>query len=208
MARALVQGPDDARRRAGVLRGSSTRVRYDRTIIAYHGCGKTTADRILAGEPFEASDNDYDWLGSGIYFWEFGHDRALKWAEFQVTRNKFRKPAVVGAVIQLGNCFDLLDTGSTAKLSGAYAAFLKSLPEGTVTPTNSGGAPDRKFRRLDCAVLNFYLKALEEARHGYDSVRGAFIEGDAAFDGSDIKKDNHIQIAVRNPACVLGVFRP
>ena len=183
-------------------------MRYDRTVIAYHGCGKTTADSIIAGEPFEASENDYDWLGGGIYFWEFGYDRALKWARFQVTRNKFRKAAVVGAVIQLCNCFDLLDTGSTAKLAAAYAAFVKSLPEGTAPPTNSGGAPDRKFRRLDCAVLNFYFKALEEAERGYDSVRGAFIEGDAAFDGSDIKKGNHIQIAVRNPGCILGVFRP
>ena len=57
-------------------------------------------------------------------------------------------------------------------------------------------------------MLNLYFKAMQEEGRGYDSVRGAFIEGNAAFDGSDIKKENHIQIAVRNPACLLGVFRP
>ena len=95
-------------------------MRYDRTVIAYHGCGKTTADGVLAGEPFEVSDNNYDWLGSGIYFWEFGYDRAMKWARLQVARNRYRKPAVVGALIQLANCFDLLDTKSTAQLADAH----------------------------------------------------------------------------------------
>ena len=28
------------------------------------------AERLLAGEPFQKSINDYDWLGHGIYFWE------------------------------------------------------------------------------------------------------------------------------------------
>jgi hypothetical protein len=186
-------------------------VKYDRMVIAYHGCAKTTADPILDGKKkFKASENDYDWLGSGIYFWEFGYDRALRWAKAQVKRRKSGEAAVVGAVIQLGNCFDLLDTGSTAKLAEAHSAFVKALPEGTKVPTNRNlkSDRDRKLRQLDCAVLNFYLKALDEERRGYDSVRGAFIEGEPAFEGSDIKKENHIQIAVRTPACILGVFRP
>jgi len=80
---------------------------------------------------------------------------------------------------------------------------MKSLPKGAVAPMNSG-----KLWRLDCAVLNFYLQALEDAGRGYDSVRGAFIEGPPAFAGSGIMAENHIQVAVRNPACIIGVFRP
>ena len=68
--------------------------------------------------------------------------------------------------------------------------------------------PDKKFRRLDCAVLNFYFKALEEEGIKYDSVRCAFIEGEPAFEGSGIYGETHIQVAVRSPACILGVFRP
>jgi hypothetical protein len=63
-------------------------VRYDRTVIAYHGCDADVARKLLDGEPFVASENTYDWLGSGIYFWEFGPDRALSFAEEQVRRGR------------------------------------------------------------------------------------------------------------------------
>jgi hypothetical protein len=32
-------------------------LKYDRTIIAYHGCDAEVAGRILAGEPFRKSQN-------------------------------------------------------------------------------------------------------------------------------------------------------
>lgn len=41
-------------------------MKYDRTVIAYHGCDPGTAERLLHGEPFKKSQNDYDWLGSGL----------------------------------------------------------------------------------------------------------------------------------------------
>jgi hypothetical protein len=63
-------------------------LKYDRTVIAYHGCDAKVAKRILAGEPFKKSQNDYDWLGEGIYFWEYGADRATKFAEDQKKRGK------------------------------------------------------------------------------------------------------------------------
>ena len=56
-------------------------VRAPDEVIAYHGCHSDTADRVLAGEPFVLSSNPYDWLGTGIYFWEYGPDRAWDWAE-------------------------------------------------------------------------------------------------------------------------------
>jgi hypothetical protein len=69
-------------------------VKYDRTVIAYHGCDVIVAERVLAGEPFRKSENNYDWLGAGIYFWEFGVDRARKFAEFQEQLGKVGTPAV------------------------------------------------------------------------------------------------------------------
>jgi hypothetical protein len=42
---------------------------------------------------------------------------------------------------------------------------------------------------------------------GYDSVRCAFAEGPPAFPGAGIRAASHIQIAVRNPGCIIGVFR-
>ncbi len=46
-------------------------MRYDRTVLAYHGCDAAVAERLLRGEPFRKSENDYDWLGAGVYFWEY-----------------------------------------------------------------------------------------------------------------------------------------
>lgn len=40
-------------------------MRYDRMVLAYHGCDAAVAERLLAGEPFRESVNDYDWLGAG-----------------------------------------------------------------------------------------------------------------------------------------------
>jgi hypothetical protein len=67
---------------------------YQRTVIAYHGCDESVARRVLLdGEKLEASENDYDWLGHGIYFWEHGKQRALEWAIYQAKRGrKIRQP--------------------------------------------------------------------------------------------------------------------
>lgn len=74
-------------------------------ILAYHGCDQTVAERLLAGEPFKRSQNDYDWLGWGIYFWEANPKRGLDFAAEAMKRpgSKIRTPAVVGAVVELGN---------------------------------------------------------------------------------------------------------
>jgi hypothetical protein len=100
-------------------------MKYDRTVIAYHGCDAGTAERLLRGEPFKKSQNDYDWLGSGIYFWEYGADRALRFAHDQRARGKVETPAIVGALIQLGRCFDLMDTRFTEELPLAFELFKK-----------------------------------------------------------------------------------
>jgi hypothetical protein len=148
-------------------------------------------------------------LGAGIYFWEYGVDRALEFAKLQKKRGRIRKPAVVGAIVQRGACFDLMDTRYTTELGEAYELFKKlTRRAGAPLPLNEGKTPDRKLRHRDCAVLNFYLEALDEKGLRFDTVRCAFLEGRRAFAGSGIWQQSHIQIAVRNPACVVGVFRP
>ena len=49
-------------------------------ILAYHGCDRSVAERLLNNKTFRLSENDYDWLGSGAYFWEANPARALAWA--------------------------------------------------------------------------------------------------------------------------------
>jgi len=185
-------------------------MKYDRTVIAYHGCDASVAEELLSGAPFKPSQNDYDWLGTGIYFWEYGRDRALRFAMEQQKRGKVQEPAVVGAILQLGKCFDLMDTRFTSELPTAFDLFWQHCErEGTPLPRNEGNDSDKKLRRLDCAVLNFWFEYLEqEAAIVYDSVRCAFIEGEPVYDGSGIRKETHVQIAIRNPACILGLFSP
>jgi hypothetical protein len=49
---------------------------YDRTVIAFHGTRRATAARLVAGASFGASTNDDDWLGHGIYLWEYAPQQA------------------------------------------------------------------------------------------------------------------------------------
>lgn len=182
---------------------------YARVIHGYHGCDAAIAEQILAGEPFTPSENDYDWLGRGVYFWEFGLDRAFRFAVEQQRRGKVQTPAVVGAEIQLGNCFDLLDTRFTTALAAGYARWKDLMQSGGFPlPSNAGKAPEHKLRRRDCAVINWYLDEVASAGIRYDTVRGGFVEGGPLYEGSGLATETHIQIAVRNQDCIVGVFRP
>jgi hypothetical protein len=182
---------------------------YDRTIIAYHGCDADVAELLLRGDPFKKSQNNYDWLGAGIYFWEYGADRAMQFAHEQQRRGKVATPAIVGALIQLGRCFDLMDTRFTDELPSAFEMWRESHDrDGQPLPVNSGATPDKLLRRRDCAVLNSYLAHIEGIGVFYDTVRCGFIEGPPAFEGSGIHHRSHVQISVRTPGCIVGVFRP
>ena len=49
---------------------------WPETVVGYHGCPQEVADLLLAGQPWQPSANTYDWLGGGIYFWEYAPHRA------------------------------------------------------------------------------------------------------------------------------------
>jgi hypothetical protein len=172
--------------------------RFSRLILGYHGCSPAFAEALLLGKipirDWTPSRNGYDWLGQGIYFWEHGPERARDWGE----------GAVIGAVIQLGECFDLTDTTYTELLADEFVALRQKLEsEGLPLPVNEG-----KLRSRDCLILNQLLANAERAGVTFQTVRGPFIEGPPAFEGSPIRTQSHIQLAVRDIGCILGVFRP
>ncbi len=46
-----------------------------------NGCSKETYENVIFHKhPLKASENSYDWLGHGIYFWEQNLKRAKEWA--------------------------------------------------------------------------------------------------------------------------------
>ena len=144
-----------------------------------------------------------------IYFWEHGPERALRFAREHPRRSAVRTPAVVGALIQLGTCLDLLDTHHTAALSEGYRLWSGLLAaSGRPLPRNTGQPPYYKVRRLDAALLNWFLAYMASQGTQFDTVRAAFAEGEPVCPGSGLYREHHIQVAVRNPECILGVFRP
>ena len=75
-------------------------------------------------------------------------------------------------------------------------------------PINSGGR-DMLLRPLDCLVIETLHDYNEQqGRPAFDSVRGAFLEGDEPYPTAGFKQKNHIQICVRNPNCIKGFFIP
>ena len=90
-----------------------------REVLGYHGTTKAAAAAILGGTPMALSRNWWDWLGDGVYFWEYGPIRAAEWARAQ----HGDQAAVLRARIVLTDCLDLIDLRGTRQLKQAYAAF-------------------------------------------------------------------------------------
>jgi hypothetical protein len=183
---------------------------FARIVVGYHGCTEAFAKGLLLSKKpirdWKPSQNEWDWLGHGIYFWEHAPARALRWAR-EKYRGRRQRPAVLGAYIQLGRCFDLLDESVTALLAQAYEKVVRAAAQtGRPLPENRG--PEGKRRELDCLVINNCLRELQLEGVVYDTVRGAFLEGAPAYPGAGFSREGHIQIAVRNTACIRGVFRP
>lgn len=179
-------------------------------VLGYHGCSSAVAEKVLSGENFKPSKNDFDWLGEGAYFWEANPRRGLHYYREYCARNNIdaNDATVVGAVIDLANCLDLTTSSSVEIVKESYeltAAVFKQA--GQPIPTN-GRLPDLLTRRLDCAVINMLFTSRKKSSLPlFDTVRGIFIEGEPIYPGAGIREKTHIQIAVRNPDCIKGVFK-
>jgi hypothetical protein len=128
--------------------------------------------------------------------------------------SSIKEPAVLGAVLELGHCLDLLDYQNLSLLKMGYQALLDgastsgfSLPQNR--PASTGDAHDLLMRDLDCAVIEIVHSIFRQHnRKPYDSVKGVFWEGDLLYPDAGFREKNHIQICVRNPNCIKGFFIP
>ncbi len=193
---------------------------YDRLpglVLGYHGCDRGVGEAVLAGQTdLKSSQNAFDWLGHGIYFWEHNPTRAIEWASLlrespRKGRSRIKDPMAIGAVIDLGFCLNLLDAQFLSQLPIAFAKLQNlHLALGEPLPRNRAlrGSSDLLLRHLDCAVIEtLHQLRVDEKKPAFDSVRGVFVEGDPLYPGAAIQKFNHIQVCVRNPGCVRGYFR-
>jgi hypothetical protein len=177
---------------------------YDRTVIAFHGTRRSTADSLVAGAPFGRSENDDDWLGHGVYFWEYAPQQAWWWAK----RRYADDASVVGALIRLGRCIDLLDPSNADLLTAAHQELEVAL--GTLGQSIKNNANTHKYR--DCAVYNYLFTKLEKERTPIESTRAVFVplEGGKGlprlWERSGIFRGAHIQLSIRQPNNILAVW--
>ncbi len=170
-----------------------------RSVVGYHGCTRPVADRILAEGAFLPSENRYDWLGRGVYFWEYAPYRALDWARF-VALTRGEEPAVLAATIRLGRCVNLLDVrhhndliATHRWLTDTYGA--ENLPRNTA----------RGGHYLDRLVIDTLCDLSTDYRLPVQTVRGTFAEGEPLYPGSKILSLTHTQVAVRDISCITNV---
>ena len=192
-------------------------------VVGYHGCDRSVGENVLLDkEQLSPKENPWDWLGTGIYFWEGSPQRALAFAEEKKERgwgdNPITEPYVLGAYVNLGNCFDLTDVQAVEELPTHYDFLREALEaSGRGLPENRSPKGDEHhdlvLRYLDCAVVNLAMaqsdkQAPKGRDHCFQTVRGVFVEGDPVYPGSRIFQKTHVQIAVRDPSCIVGYFRP
>ena len=113
----------------------------------------------------------------------------------------------------LGECLNLTDENALKEVAAAYQALhdmcaADSMPMPQNTP---GHARDQDLlkRHLDCAVIEM-LHALREDQNlaRYHTVRAPFWEGPRLYPHAGFCQETHVQICVRDTACIKGYFRP
>ncbi len=194
---------------------------YHRTVVGYHGTGLSAALRIINRvEGFHWSERDYDWLGGGVYFWEYAPKQALAWARLRQRRHarkadktpederRATEPlAVVACMIRLGFCLDLTEPANVEFMDSAFAGYKKSVElSGGSLPKN-----ERHYRRLDRAIFEYAYTLVEESDPDsqVDTARGVYVPTGGkrrVWAGSWISRDTHIQLCVRNPKSILGAW--
>ena len=97
-------------------------------VLGFHGCSKDVQESLVntPASDMRISENSYDWLGPGMYFWENDSDRALEWAKAKYPKAS----AIVGAYIDLGLCLDFMSSAFLDLLTPAYESIATpELPE-------------------------------------------------------------------------------
>lgn len=195
-------------------------MRHSAWVLAYHGCDREVGEAILSGEKeIRPSENDYDWLGEGAYFWENSYSRALAWADFvkknpASSKTRINEPFVIGAIIDPGNCLDLSEAECLEILKAAYVKFkeLMDMVDLPLPKNEAGFSTDKDLikRKLDCAVVNY----LHTRRGGlkepeFDTLRAPFMEGGSLYEGSNFHSKTHVQWCIRQPQKnIFAYFRP
>lgn len=166
-------------------------------VYGYHGTSAEVASLIIQ-QGFNVSANDYDWLGTGVYFFQDAPARAWEWAKQQHPAN----PGVIRSLIRLENCIDLLDIQWFPIIREAYSVFVEEYSK-TNRPLPKQNPERSKAHRLDCAFFNYVVEEiLNPQAEMIDVIRSVFVEGERIFPNSAVFDRAHVQIAVRDTSLI------
>lgn len=180
-------------------------------VMGFHGCDREVGLNVINGRiQLQPSKNKWDWLGEGIYFWEHNPLRALEYAIESSTRKQFNKtpiqtPFVVGAIIELGNCLNLIEPESLEVLREAYTGLTEIFKDaGKLLPKN-----DRGNRKLDSAVFeHLHISRKDDSSPPFDTIRCAFSEGNPIYPGANFTARLHMELCVLNHNLIQGYYLP
>lgn len=131
-------------------------------VLGFHGCDESLVSALLTGKTIlRNSTNKYDWLGHGVYMWDNSPSRTLEFAGFLKENpgksvQPVKTPSVIGAIINLGFCLDLLDYQNLRLIKEAHDTLkVFCIALGKDMPVNKplGVNNDLLLRELDCAVI-------------------------------------------------------
>jgi hypothetical protein len=188
-------------------------------VLAYHGCDAVTRDDLVTRRlrALDHSQNEYDWLGPGTYFFEDDPQRAMSFATQSAgnpgamfTQRPIVTPAVVGAVLCLTSCLDMTTQAGLTE----FQLMLDLLAQSEV-PLAQNDPQRPLLRKLNNQVFTF-LHGFRAEKHRpedpwppYQVVRGAFMQGMPLGDEhSGFSREGHIQLTVRDPSAIVGWFIP
>jgi hypothetical protein len=176
--------------------------RKNRTTFAHHGTTEELAQEIIK-TGFKQSEEKWDWLGYGIYFWEDSPARALLWARQKHSNGSL---SVIDAEIALEHCLNLLDPEGAAKLKRFYRRYILATGVEVASLKSTAGNHE-----LDCRVINYACEQWAEFGYHVHVIRGGFVEGDPLYShglggpDSKIHDLSHVQLAVRDTCAILNV---
>jgi hypothetical protein len=175
-------------------------------VHGYHGTLMSKVDSILKNG-FQFSQNPWDWLGSGIYFWQDAPIRAREWAKDWSARNGDGEIAVIHAELVLEDCIDMLDVewnDSLAEMTVEFQEAMQSEPEYAGLKNYREG-PHRGRHELDAAFFNYTVAAFAQRDLKVAAIRAAITEGKSLLPDSPLAFKSHVQICILDPALIRKV---
>lgn len=173
-------------------------------VWGYHGTTLQSANAIL-NNGFLVSQNPWEWLGDGIYFWQDAPIRAREWAlDWSLRNQQNHDPAVVKAKLNLIDCIDMLDVGwrdVLQELSQEFLALVRSIPEFSKLKNHRAGAA-RGRHELDAAFFNFAVEDLRRRGVTVRSIRAAITEGNPILPESPLCYKSHVQICILDQSLI------